>query len=245
MFDFAMLWLRRLAIVAVIALGLLAAVALAIGANADDNRVDANVITALDVSSSINAQETMLQVEGMAAAVRSPAFVSAASAGPHRRIGFMIFVWADGDYPELVSWRAIGSQEEADAASAEILGKLQALLETSSRHVGTLTNLSGALDHASQLFKAAPLQAARQVVNIVGNGEDNVGEDPLRARADLVAMGATINGVVIGTDKLVMTYFRANVIGGKGAFLLSADKAEHLTTVLISKFVADLAMVMP
>ena len=36
-------------------------------AAADDLGTDANIITGLDVSSSINAQETMLQIDGMSA----------------------------------------------------------------------------------------------------------------------------------------------------------------------------------
>jgi hypothetical protein len=212
----------------------------------DTAKVDAIVITALDVSSSINAVETQLQIDGMAAAVKSPAFVSAATAGRHGRIGFLVFLWADGDYPQLAGWRAISTQAEADAASAEIHGKLQSLLDpTVSRKTGTLTNLSGAMDHAAGLLKASPFQAERQVVNIVGNGEDNVGEGPTRSRADLLAMGATINGVVIGDDKAVRAYYRTSVIGGKGAFVLTAARAEDLTTVLVSKFIADLAMVTP
>jgi hypothetical protein len=206
-------------------------------------QVDALVITALDVSSSINAQETMLQVEGMAQALRSPAFVQAATHGQHGRIAVLVFVWADGDHPELAGWRIIAGQADADGAAAELTAKLQALIDSSSRSVGTLTNLSGALDHARSLLQAAPFRATRRVVNIVGNGEDNVSEDPQRARAALLALGATINGVVLGGDPAVLAYYRNQVIGGRGAFCMTAARAEDLTTVLVSKFVADLAMV--
>ena len=41
----------------------------------------------------------------------------------------------------------------------------------------------------------APFAAKRAVVNMIGNGEDNVGEDPRRARDGLSAKGVTINGV--------------------------------------------------
>ena len=97
-------------------------------AAAEDMSTDANIITGLDVSSSINAQETMLQIEGMAQAIRSPAVLAAIQHGQSGRIGFAVFVWADGDYPELVSWRAIGSAEEAEAASQEITSRLQEVM---------------------------------------------------------------------------------------------------------------------
>ncbi|NJO34663.1 MAG: DUF1194 domain-containing protein [Rhodospirillales bacterium] len=100
-------------------------------ATAEEMSTDANIITGLDVSSSINAQETMLQIEGMAQAIRSPAIVAAIQHGRHGRIGFAVFVWADGDYPELVSWRVIGTAEDAEATSQEITGRLQSLIDSS------------------------------------------------------------------------------------------------------------------
>jgi hypothetical protein len=203
---------------------------------------DANIITGLDVSSSINAQETMLQIDGMAQAIRSPAIMAAIQHGRLGRIGFAIFVWADGEYPELVSWRMISTPEDAEATSQEITTRLQALLETSSRSVGTLTNLSGAIDHASQMLQQAPYASNRAIVNIIGNGEDNVGEDPQRARANLLAQGATINGVVVGGDPAVLNYYRQQVIGGRTAFVLPADKAENLVQVFALKFVSEIAL---
>lgn len=209
---------------------------------AEDLNTDANIITGLDVSSSINAQETMLQIEGMAQAIRSPAIVAAIQHGRHGRIGFSVFVWADGDYPELVSWRVIGSAEDAEATSQEISARLQSLIDSSGRSVGTLTNLSGAIDHASEMLSQAPFASNRTVVNIIGNGEDNVGEDPQRARADLLARGATINGVVVGGDPAVLNYYRHQVIGGRTAFVLPADTAETLVQVFAMKFVSEIAL---
>ncbi len=208
----------------------------------DELSTDANIITGLDVSSSINAQETMLQIDGMAQAIRSPAILAAIQHGQHRRIGFAVFVWADGDYPELVSWRTIGSQEDAEATSQEITARLDSLLKSSARSVGTLTNLSGAMEHASEMLSQAPFRAKRALVNIIGNGEDNVGEDPQRARAALLASGATINGVVVGGDPAVLNYYRSQVIGGRTAFVLPADNAETLVQVFAMKFVSEIAL---
>lgn len=211
-------------------------------ATAEELSTDANIITGLDVSSSINAQETMLQIDGMAQAIRSPAIMAAIQHGRHGRIGFAVFVWADGDYPELVSWRTIGSQEDAEATSTEITSRLESLIETSSRSVGTLTNLSGAIEHASDMLRLAPYPSKRTIVNIIGNGEDNVGEDPQRARAELLAHGATINGVVVGGDPAVLNYYRSQVIGGRTAFVLPADKPETLVHVFAMKFVSEIAL---
>ena len=211
-------------------------------AAADELSTDANIITGLDVSSSINAQETMLQINGMAEAIKAPEILAAIQHGRYGRIGFAVFIWADGDYPELVSWRMIKTPEDAEAASQELSSRLQQLLAASTASVGTLTNLSGAIDHASEMLQKAPYAANRAIVNIIGNGEDNVGEDPQRARADLLARGATINGVVVGGDPAVLNYYRQQVIGGRTAFVLSADKAETLVQVFALKFVSEIAL---
>lgn len=228
----------RLALLALLVLFCL----LFVGRPRAEEGVDANIITGLDVSSSINAQETMLQIEGVAQAIRSPEIVAAIRQGQHGRIGFQVFVWADGDYPELVGWRLIAGQADADAASAEILARLQSLIDASSRSVGTLTNLSGAMDHAAALLKDAPFRAGRAVVNIIGNGEDNVGEDPVRARGALIEQGATINGVVVGGDPAVLNYYRNFVRGGKQSFVLSANNTQELAYTFVLKFRSEIAM---
>lgn len=202
---------------------------------------DANIITALDVSSSINAQETIMQIHGMAEAIRAPEILAAIQHGRHGRIGFAVFVWADGDYPELVSWRLIESEADAAAASEEIKSRLEAILKTSISNVGSLTNLSGAMEHAAELMNAAPYRSKRSIVNIIGNGADNVGENPMRAREDLLARGITINGVVVGGDPKIINYYRSEVIGGRTAFVLSADKAETIVQVFALKFLTEIA----
>ena len=216
-----------------------------LAAAGDNGATDANIITGLDVSSSINAQETMLQVDGMAQAIKAPEILAAIQHGHYGRIGFAVFVWADGAYPELVSWRTISSSQDAEAASQEITARVQALLTTDAQSVGTLTNLSGAMDHAAEMLAQAPYVTNRSIVNIIGNGEDNVGEGTERARADLLARGATINGVVVGGDPAVVNYYRSQVIGGRTAFVLSADKPETIVQVFAMKFVSEIALTQP
>ena len=87
---------------------------------ADSVWTDANIVTGLDLSGSIEAREAQLQIDGIAMAIRSPEIITAIQLGNHGRVGFAVFVWADGNYPVLVSWRLIGSAEEALAVSKEI-----------------------------------------------------------------------------------------------------------------------------
>jgi hypothetical protein len=209
---------------------------------------DANIITGLDVSSSIDAQETMLQIEGVADAINSPSVVSAIQNGKLGCINFMVFLWADGEYPSLVDWTVIASQEDADAVNATIKAALQDIVvgmgNASKRNWGTLTNLSGAIDHTIEALNTAPT-ASRVLLNIVGNGEDNVGEDPARARAAFLSLGGTINGVVVGGDPAVVAYYRAQVIGGEFARVWVANSAADVAYTYSLKFINEIAQVLP
>lgn len=212
------------------------------GAFADSIRTDANIVTGLDISGSIEALETQIQVAGMAMAIRSPEVIEAIQRGRHGRVGLAIFLWANGAYPVFSSWRLISSPEDALAAADEFSNHIDAILGSdTARRLGQLTDLSGAIEYGGGMLRAAPFATDRPILNILGNGIDNVGESPKWARDRLVAQGATINAVVIGHDRGVFSYFRTEVIGGPAAFVLSARNPEALVEVLERKFATEIA----
>ncbi len=211
-------------------------------AAAEGTETDANIITGLDISDSISTVETQLQVDGMARAIRDPQILAAIHRGQHQRIGFAVFAWADGDYPVLVSWRSIESEADARAASEEMVARLKTLTESSTTLVGSLTDVSAAMDYGFAMLGEAPFMTDRQVLNIIGNGEDNVGEDPRRARDGLVAKGVTINGVVLGNNPALVEYYRQQIIGGPAAFVMPVNNADSMTEVFARKFVSEIVM---
>lgn len=210
---------------------------------ADSVRTDVNIVTGLDVSGSIEARETQIQIDGMAMAIRSPEVMSAIQHGRYGRIGFAVFVWANGNYPVFSSWRLIGSPQEAMAASAEVATNVRAILGSNAAiKLGELTDLSGAIEYGAEMLRAAPYATGHSILNILGNGLDNVGEGPQRVRDMLVAQGTTINAVVIGHDRGVLGYFRSEVIGGPAAFVLTARNPEKLVEVFERKFVTEIVL---
>lgn len=207
--------------------------------------VDANLVTGLDVSSSIDPAELALQLEGMAAAVQSPEVLAAISHGRHGRIGFAVFLWSDGGFPLCGAWRLIGSAEDAAAAGEELRARCPAMVAEAGAGGQSLTNLSAALDEGGRLIATAPFASARDVVNIVGNGEDNVGSDALEARDRLVAAGVAVNGVVVGADPAVLAYYRAEVIAGGGRVAIGAKDASDLGRAMRLKFKLEISQVTP
>lgn len=218
---------------------------------ADDDVTDVNIITALDNSESMNADDIAVAIEGMADAIRSPAFLQAIKNGPHQRIGFAMFIWHQGIYPEVVSWTVIATAEETTRISRQIEARLavnvdaEAMKQPKFDYIGRLTDISGAIHHADDLLRSAPYPAARRIINVVGNGADNLGEGPEEARDNVIAQGATINGVVLGHDHSVFDYYRGRVVGGPGAFLMFADNRNTITRLLASKFTYDITMSAP
>jgi hypothetical protein len=154
--------------------------------------VDANIVTALDASDSVMRYEEWIALDGMIRAISHPAFIAAVRAGRHRRVGFAVFAWSShGDLRVVVPWAELGS-----AADAERIARA---LAKAPRHGNRafggdedraeavpspdrMTDLSAALRHGLDLLAAAPHPAERSVLNICGNGVDNVGEGPERAK---------------------------------------------------------------
>ena len=208
---------------------------------ADGIRTDANIVTGLDLSGSIEAPEAQLQMEGIAMAIRSPQIIAAIHYGAIGRIGFALFVWADGSYPVLGAWRVISTPEEAVAVSEEVASRLRAIRDSDIVvRLGALTDVSGAIDYGRSMLQSAPFDTNHRIINIVGNGVDNVGEHAWLARDRATAEGITINAVALGRDVTIYNYFKREVIGGPEAFVFSANDPEHLVEVLARKFTTEI-----
>jgi hypothetical protein len=210
---------------------------------ADSVWTDANIVTGLDLSGSIEPRDARVQIDGIAMAIRSPQIVAAIQHGKHGRIGFALFVWADGNYPVLASWRLIASPEDALTVSQELAERLDAIVSSDIVvKLGALTDVSGAIDFGGEMLRAAPYMTNHRIINIVGNGVDNVAEQASLARDRMTAQGITINGVALGRDRTIYEYFKREVIGGPNAFALPANDPENLVEVMARKFMTEIVL---
>src|SRR4051794_21709643 len=154
------------------------------GGSADpvETVTDTNVVTGLDFSHSVSLEEHWIVQEGLAQALLSPEILHAIQAGRHGRIGFALFGWHLTTIP-LLPWMLIGSADDAKLAVYRIRVAIieqiatEATLRRVEKRFGKPTDLSHALSSASAMLLGAPFRSTRSVINIIGNGPDNVNED--------------------------------------------------------------------
>lgn len=229
-------WLRALSVA--LALGFLGG-----QASGDDGRhVDLLLVLAIDASGSTDRGAFVTQIEGHAAAFRSPDVVAAIRSGPLGRIAVAATVWSD----DAVQLRCVNWMLIANAGDA---GRFANALVRSCRFIGGGTSLAGAIRNSMAEIGWSPYVAKRHVIDISGNDPEPLPWlDATRQRA--IDAGMTINALAIeaapsetgrtGSNDAALTFFRANVIGGPGAFALSAT-AESFAVALIKKLVIETA----
>jgi hypothetical protein len=224
----------RLAIAALVALCL----ATACGAARAAAPPALAVVLAIDVSESVDADRFVLQRDGIARAFQDRRLVDAIAAVPGG-IEALFLEWSDPDAIAVsVDWRRIGGARSA-AAFAE-------LVRASPRRSRGLTAIGPALLAAARQFDRLPQRAARRVIDISGDGIANLGLAPAAARDRIVRAGITINGLAILTEEpWLEAYFRAEVIGGAGAFVLAARSYAAFAEAMLKKLVQEVASAGP
>src|SRR5262249_35095708 len=150
----------------------------------------------------------------IAAALLHPSLQQAIASGAHGRIAITLMLWSNGQTQVVpLPWRFLSTAAELERAAGEVLA-IQRTLPPGG------TGLAAAIGRAASLLLPPPFLAERREIDVSGDGQDNEGGDPGAARDRAVALGITINGLAI-TDgsKLLVDYYRREVIGGAGAFL--------------------------
>jgi uncharacterized protein DUF1194 len=208
------------------------------GAPARPAEVDTALVVSIDVSNSVDEHRYKLQIEGIAAALEDPKVIEAILNGPQGGIIFSLVAWADRPKTAL-PWMRISSRADALAVAQAI--------RAMPRHDGEFTCLGQMLRYVSdKIVPQIPAKALRVIVDVSGDGRDNCNaEEPIgRVRDELVASGVTINGLPILEGREAATlapWYRDNVMGGPGSFVLPADGFEDFGRAIRQKFVIEIS----
>ena len=234
---------------------LLVALTASVGALADPlqaaERVDLLLVLASDVSRSVDSQKFQLQRDGYASAFSNARVLDAITSGRNGRIAVCFVEWSGATSQKLViGWTVI-----KDADTARQFGDR---LVEAPRSFAERTSISAGIDFAMAQFATAPFETTRRTIDVSGDGTNNSGRDVRAARDDAVAKDVTINGLVILSERPLSwnpdhthppgglgNYYRDNVIGGVGAFVMVAENFESFGKALISKLIAEIALAAP
>lgn len=229
--------------VAVAAASLLFGLATPALARGGATQVDAELVLAVDVSYSMDAEEQKLQRAGYAAAVTSSDFLGALRSGAYGKIAVVYIEWASSrDQKVLIDWTVIDGPQSA----ADFAGKLaEAPYRRASR-----TSVAGAIDASMALFEGNGFEGIRRIIDISGDGPNNDGRPVTAARDEAVAQGVTINGLPLLIRPVraaymdiedLDLYYRDCVIGGSGAFMIPVRDTKAFVDATRTKLVMEIA----
>ncbi len=222
---------------------LFAAFLLPLNAASGQEPVDTALVLAVDASGSIDPAEFQLQREGIAAAVTSPDLLDVLRFGPHARLAIAYVEWGGpGMAATLVDWMFVSDAESAAAFATAVL--------SAPRSLQSYNAIGDAITHGQALLGRCPCQAVRQVIDVSGDNPDNrsIVPAPL-ARDRAIEAGIVINALAILQDSylgesgrpwLVESY-EAQVIGGPGAFVMTANSRRDFERALLDKMILEIA----
>ena len=210
-------------------------------------KVDLLLVLAADVSRSVDHQKFLLQRDGYAAAILSSRVIDAIQSGYHRRIAICFVEWSGvGAQKLVIDWTVL--------SDAETARKFAMLVKNAPRSFADRTSISGGIDFSMAQFERSPYEAGRRTIDVSGDGTNNSGRDLRSARDDAVAKSVTINGLVILSERPLpwnpehtnppgglANYYRDNVIGGPGAFVMVAEDFGSFGQAVTKKLIAEIA----
>ena len=210
-------------------------------------QVDLLLALAADVSRSIDSEKFQLQRDGYAAAITDPRVLEAIKSGRTGRIGMSLVEWSGlSSQRVVIDWTAISDAESAKSFADRLL--------EAPRSFADRTSISSAIEFAMGHLARAPFESARHTIDVSGDGTNNSGGEVTQARDAAVAQGVTINGLVILSETPLAwnpdhtnpaggleNYYRNNVIGGPGAFVMAAEGFNSFGRAIVKKMIAEVA----
>lgn len=197
--------------------------------------VDVALVLAVDVSGSIDAERYDLQLKGYTAAFANPRLIEAIQSGPDGAIVVTLVQWSGtAHHQQAIGWTLIANVESARNFAS-------AISETARLFFGA-TSIGGAIEFSRGLFETSGVEPRRRVIDISGDGTNNDGIPAAAARDAAVAAGVTINGLpILAVERNLDSYYRENVVGGPGAFVIVARDFESFAQAILSKLLLEIA----
>ncbi len=178
------------------------------------------LLLALDVSSSVDADEDRLQRGGLAAALQAPEVRNAFFASD-LPVALAVYEWS-GRYNQevLLDWVMIRNSAAIGFAAEKIASSRRS-------HNEFPTAMGYALGYGAQMLEKGP-ECLTKTIDMAGDGRNNEGFLPRAAYAEFPFEGVTVNGLVVNaaefeSETQLIHFYETEVLYGPGAFLEIAD----------------------
>ncbi|MEJ0020102.1 MAG: DUF1194 domain-containing protein [Acetobacteraceae bacterium] len=223
-----------------------ACLALALPARANES-VDLTLVLVTDVSRSVDDAEFKLEKEGYVAAITSHQVLEAIRGGGIGAIAVAYVEFASSfEVRTVLDWSVIRDEASAQAFADR--------LTAAPRSFWGRTAISAGIDRAVQLLAESGFESPRRVIDVCGDGTNNAGREVSEARDDALRAGITINGLAIINEHPVSwtyahvqppgglpNYYRENVTGGPGSFVLEVHDFHSFGEAMTRKLVTEIA----
>lgn len=232
--------------------------------SAEKPPVDTALVLAVDVSNSVDAERYWLQMEGIAQALEDQGVIDAILAGPKGGIALALLTWADHANLAL-PWQVIRSAADARNFAARIRTVPQTtgeytcvarMLEKTREIVvpdipatadRLVIDVSGdGIDNCAEPGVTAVERDLLVTSGFTINGLPIIvkGENETVGAGAYRAPGYGLKEIPLQDQSLTTTldaWYRSNVIGGTGAFILKANGFEDFGRAFRQKFVSEIS----
>ncbi len=200
-------------------------------------KVDLELILMADGSGSIDDHEFLLQRRGYSRALRHPRVLKAIRGGALGRIALTYVEWS-GHFLQvpIAPWTVIRSRADIEAFAHK--------LENHPRELnGGGTAVGSAILHGARSLRENAFDGRRRVIDLSGDGPDKDGVAAMLGRDQAVAEGITINGLpILSPSRATLDiFYMDNVIGGPGAFSITANGFKAFYSAILTKLIREIA----
>lgn len=212
--------------------------------SAEPREVGLELVLLADGSGSIDEAELTFQRQGYADAITNPEVLAAIEGSLFGNIAVIYVEWATNT-AVVVDWTIIDGQDSAQSFADALIGP--------PRQVYGRNAIGGALLEGKRLIETNDITAPRRVIDFSGDSIGNSSGPPISlAREDVLAAGITINALPIlrpedgrrAGGNLEEEYAN-RIIGGPGAFMVTAESRETFADAVRRKLVLEIAGAVP
>ncbi|MGB0632267.1 MAG: DUF1194 domain-containing protein [Alphaproteobacteria bacterium] len=200
--------------------------------------VDLELSFVVDASGSIDEDEMRLQRQGYASALVNPDVLKAIDSGFLRSIAVSYIEFAaDGCIWQWLKWVKVSDRASAETAGATIMAAPREFCSGGNA-------IGDAVAFATKSTLENNFDGTHKVIDVSGDGPDTTGliavED---ARADALAKGFTINGLVIERPAMpdLPEYYKRSITGGPRSFVIQAKDRRSFADAIVKKLILEIA----